>query len=297
MLSKFLLSSGLFLFIGTLTSFNIEQPSSPIAKSIQQAMAKVNDSLYVCKYEVSNLDYRNFLGYLKTTDTALAEKYKVDSTKWLTELRYQEPMANYYHLHPAYNNYPVVCISYEAALAYCDWLTEQYNADPKRKFNKVKFFLPSEEQWSNVANGGNKNKMYPWGNYYLRNKNGEFLCNFKRLGDQSITFNKESKQYEVVPEFEAMSGGLTTSVSSFDAAGPYGIHNMSGNVAEMVSEKWNAKGGSYNSPGYDVRIESKMNYTEASPEVGFRVFMKVIAIEQGELVKPKDNNTLQSKRY
>jgi formylglycine-generating enzyme required for sulfatase activity len=181
MLAKFLLSSCLFLFIGTLTSFNIQQPFLPTAKNIQQVMAKVNDSLYVCKYEVSNLDYRTFLGSLNTTNSVLAEKYKVDSTKWLTELRYQEPMANYYHLHPAYNNYPVVCISYEAALAYCDWLTEQYNADTKRKFNKVKFVLPSEEEWMVVANGRNKNKMYPWGNYYLRNKTGEFLCNFKRL--------------------------------------------------------------------------------------------------------------------
>ena len=67
----------------------------------------------------------------------------------------------------------------------------------------------------------------------------------------------------------------TTPVNAFEAVAPYGIHNMSGNVAEMISEKWIAKGGSYNSPGYDVRIQSKMNYTEASPEVGFRVFMKI----------------------
>jgi len=244
-------------------------------------MAKVNDSLYVCKYEVSNLEYRNFLGSLKAIDPVLAEKYKVDSTKWQVGIRYGEPMVNYYHLHPAYNNYPVVCISYEAALAYCDWLTGLYHADAKRKFNSVKFFLPSDETWTTVAGGGNKNKMYPWGNYYLRNRTGQFLCNFKRLGDQSITYNKESKQYEVVVEFGAMPGGLnesgltTAAVNSFEAVAPYGIYNMSGNVAEMVNEKGIAKGGSYNSPGYDVRIQSKMNYSDASPEVGFRVFMKI----------------------
>ena len=243
-------------------------------------MAKVNDELYACKYEVSNLEYRNFLGYLKTKDASLAEKYKVDTTKWLSELRYCEPMANYYHLHPAYNNYPVVCVSYEAALAYCYWLSDQYNADSKRKFKKVRFFLPSEEQWMAVANGGNKNKMYPWSNYYLRKKSGEFLCNFKHVGDENISYDTEKKEYTITPEAK-IAGSLsdnamyTAAVNSYEAAAPYGIHNMSGNVAELISEKGIAKGGSYNSPGYDVRIQSKMNYTDASPEIGFRVFMKI----------------------
>ena len=281
MTAKLSLFTGLFLLTDILTSFNNDDPFSLTAKSIQQTMAKVNNELYVCKYEVSNLEYRNFLGYLKSKNASLVEKYKVDTAKWITELRYQEPMAKYYHSHPAYNNYPVVCVSYEAALAYCDWLTEQYNADAKRKFNKVKFVLPNEDEWMSVANGGEKNKMYPWGNYYLRNKTGQFLCNFRRLGDESITYNETTKEYKVIPEFQNVAGGLTdkgmytTPVNAFEAVAPYGIHNMSGNVAEMISEKGIAKGGSYNSPGYDVRIQSKMNYTEASPEVGFRVFMKI----------------------
>jgi formylglycine-generating enzyme required for sulfatase activity len=279
MTTRLFLFTGLFLFIG-LTSFNNQDPFSLTAKSIQQTMTKVNDELYVCKYEVSNLEYRNFLGYLKAKDASLAEKYKVDTTKWVTELRYQEPMAMYYHLHPAYNNYPVVCISYEAAWAYCEWLTDQYNADAKRKFKKVRFFLPSEEQWMTVANGGNKNKMYPWSNYYLRNKAGEFLCNFKHVGDENISYDTEKKEYTITPEAK-VPGSLrdnamyTAAVNSFEPTVPYGIYNMSGNVAEMVNEKGIAKGGSYNSPGYDVRIQSKMNYTDASPEIGFRVFMKI----------------------
>jgi hypothetical protein len=72
---------------------------------------------------------------------------------------------------------------------------------------------------------------------------------------------------------------------------------MSGNVAEMLNEKGIAKGGSYNSPGYDVRIESKMNYNDASPEVGFRVFMEVINIETGELIRSKNNDKPATKKY
>src|SRR5688572_5339269 len=273
---KLFLSSGLLLFIVTLASFN-KPGSLPNAKSIQQIMTRVNDSLYVCRYETSNSEYRNFLESLKEKEAVLTEKYRIDSTGWGNYA-----MAKYYHLHPAYKNYPVVNIPYEAALAYCDWLSNQYNSDQKRKFNKVKFFLPSEEIWMAVANGGNKNKMYPWSSYYLRNKNGHFLCNFRHLGDHSITYDETTKQYKVVQEIQdaAVSKSdisiYTASVNSFEAVAPYGIHNMSGNVAEMVSERVIAKGGSYNSPGYDVRIQSKISFSVTSPEVGFRVFMKII---------------------
>ena len=278
MLRKTFLAFLAFTAVIVFASFNKKHIST--SKSILQSFVKVNDNLYVCKYEVSNAEYRDFLNALKIQDATLAEKYKVDSAKWISS-GYGGPMAQYYHLHPAYKNYPVVCVSYESALAYCDWLTEQYNADEKRKFKKVSFVLPGEEEWMMTANGGNKNKMYPWANNYLRNKSGEFLCNFKHVGDEFISYDEAKKEYTIIPEAR-IAGGLsdigmyTSAVNSFEKVAPYGIYNISGNVAEMVSEKGIAKGGSFNSPGYDVRIQSKMNYTDASPEIGFRVFMKVI---------------------
>jgi len=280
MIAKLFLSSGLFLLIGTLTSFNTGDSISLSAKSIQQTMAKVNNDLYVCKYEVSNLEYRMFLTYMKTKNAMLAEDYKIDSAKWTEKSNYSEPMVKYYHVHAAYNNYPVVNITLEGAKAYCEWLTDQYNSDEKRKFKKVRFYIPAEEEWMNVANAGNKNKMYPWDAYYLRNKSGQFLCNFRHVGDEFISYDAEKKEYMIISEAK-IAGSLsdkamyTAPVNSFEATAPYGIHNMSGNVAEMVTEKGIAKGGSFNSPGFDVRIQSRMNYTGASPEVGFRVFMKI----------------------
>lgn len=50
----------------------------------------------------------------------------------------------------------------------------------------------------------------------------------------------------------------------------WGLYNMSGNVAEMISEKGIAMGGSWHDTGYDVRTESAQSYTDASPLIGFR---------------------------
>lgn len=275
MIRKIIYSTGILSSIIFLLSFTKKINPAFSAKGIEQNMAKIQDDLFVCKYEVSNSEYQFFLNELKVDDAKKAEQFKVDSLKWLNSTQYQQPMSAYYHLHPAFKNYPVVCISYEAATAYCNWLTEYYNNDAKRKFKKVKFYLPSEEEWMKVANNGDRNKIYPWSDFYLRNKNGEFLCNFKHVSDAFISYDNEREEYKIIPEARA-SNSYTSPVKSFQAIEPYGIYNMSGNVAEMVSEKGIAKGGSYNSTGYDVRISSQMKYSESSPEVGFRVFMKVL---------------------
>ena len=51
---------------------------------------------------------------------------------------------------------------------------------------------------------------------------------------------------------------------------------MYNNKKEMISEKGIARGGSYKSPGYDVRIESSENYTHPQSNIGFRVCMDVV---------------------
>lgn len=275
-LFRLILLGTIFLSI---LSFAPRSNNSTTARNIQQNLAKVSDALYVNKYEVSNQEFNQFLTYIKQNESSLYSSYAIDTAGWSTMSSYSEPMSNYYHKHPAYSNYPVVNISYESAVAYCQWLSNQYNADTKRKFKKVRFFLPSEEEWMNVAGEGDKNRLYPWKSYYLRDKTGMFLCNFKILGDQSISFDPVTNTYKVMPSL--IEGGMndravyTSPVDAY-APGPFGIHNFSGNVAEMVAQNGVAKGGSFHSPGYDVRIQSALHYKKSSPEVGFRPFMRVI---------------------
>ncbi|HEX2630880.1 MAG TPA: SUMF1/EgtB/PvdO family nonheme iron enzyme, partial [Chitinophagaceae bacterium] len=170
------------------------------------------------------------------------------------------------------------------ALEYCKWLSDLYNADPKRKFNKVQFVLPAQAQWEEAARAGRSQAMYPWGNYYLRNKKGEYLCNFKRISETAIVKGKDGRPV-IVDSIgyidRGPAGGLndrafyTANVKSF-YPNDFGIYNICGNVAEMVAEKGICKGGGFRSYGGEVHIRAVGHYEDAAADLGFRVFMKVI---------------------
>jgi formylglycine-generating enzyme required for sulfatase activity len=269
---------GLALMSYCMLSAFIHNPEPPSSiKNIKRDFVQLNEKLLFSKYEVSNGDYKQFMAYLKNTNrNNLFIKCLLDTTAWDTKNN-NRGYKNTYHTRKAFDNYPVVTISYEAANEYCRWLTEQYHSDANRQFKKVSFRLPTESEWMEAASGGNKNKLYPWDNFYLRNNKGEFLCNFLQLGEHAIYFDSTTKSYKVADVFiENRSTALLFSEVNAFAPSPSGLYNLSGNAAEMVAEKGLAKGGSYNDPGFDVRISSKKYYDEPSTEIGFRVVMEVL---------------------
>lgn len=234
---------------------------------------------YMLETEISNLDYKEYLTWLKsnnkTEELAIAQ---VDTTKWGNPNAYNEPYVSYYFQHMAYSQYPLVNISYEAAQLYCKWLTNRLNQTLKGI--TVEAMLPSRAQWIWAARGGikNFNSPYSWGHPYLTNKEGMSMCNFIKCGEQSIHYNTDKKCYEIIPNWVGAffdpsqpnnASDLTAPVKSYYKS-LYGLYNMNGNVAEMVSEKGVAMGGSWKSPGYDVRNESSENFTGPCITVGFR---------------------------
>ncbi|HCY00375.1 MAG TPA: hypothetical protein DG754_09580 [Bacteroidales bacterium] len=110
---------------------------------------KFSDKLYVSRYELTNIEYREFLAELQSNNE-LTELYVClpDSALWtkMFEYSYNEPYVSHYHKHPAYNNYPVVNISKQGIEHFCNWLSDKYNNDSKKGFKKVKFRLPTEKE-------------------------------------------------------------------------------------------------------------------------------------------------------
>lgn len=242
-----------------LISFKIgERKDVDIQKFIKN-FVRVKDNLYVSKYETTNLDYRNFLSDLKENGTnELYLKCLPDSLVWDEQNKSNEPFVKYYFRFPSYNNYPVVGISYESAKEYCNWLTDKYNEEPKRKFRKVIFTLLSKNDWIFAANNGNNNKEYTWGNELEQNKKSRNLCNYRDL--EKIIIAREA---------------ITSPAKSF-TPNSLGIYNMCGNVAEMVEEKGIAKGGSYKDDANGVKISSEKIYTKPTSDIGFRIAMRIL---------------------
>ncbi|MES2836576.1 MAG: SUMF1/EgtB/PvdO family nonheme iron enzyme [Bacteroidota bacterium] len=236
-------------------------------KEINKSLSKINENLYASKYEVSNKLYNSFLNSLiLSKNTSLLAIAKIDTLKWKDKFSFNEPYAYYYHSHPAYQDYPVVNISFEAAKLFCEWLTLQYNADTKRKFKKVLFRLPTEDEWIIAAQAGDASAIYAWQGTELNNKKGQIMANFKMdLRDSLRVHGKRTENAD-----------LTAPVNSY-WKNNYGLYNMSGNVAEMINEKGIAKGGSWRDNSEVLEVEAKQKY-DGKPQVfvGFRYFMEII---------------------
>lgn len=105
-------------------------------------------------------------------------------------------------------NYPVVHVAYEDALAYCEWAGRR---------------LPTESEWEWAAKGGLEETRFTWGNderkmaEYANTWEGEFPTkNTKKDGFENIA-----------------------PVKSYQANG-YGLFDMAGNVWEMTGDWYNS---------------------------------------------------------
>ena len=80
--------------------------------------------------EVKNIDYRE---YLYWTTRVFADNPYVywaalpDTLVWRSKMSYNEPYVQHYLRHPAFQNYPVVGVSWLQANDYCVWRTDRVN--------------------------------------------------------------------------------------------------------------------------------------------------------------------------
>ena len=250
----------------------VVKPGAVAPKSIDKTMKKVKGSLWASSIETSNEQYELFLtDLLKNKEYELLDRCKVLKTDWRTLL--PDSMKSYpdavlfKHGHPDDPKMPVQQITHEAAQRYCAWLTAAYNASPeKKKFKKVLFRLPTEQEWMDAARAGRKDTPYPWGGYYVRNVKGCYLLNL----------NATKPCGDCKDQRDANDGGYFTVETETYFPNDFGLYNMSGNVAEMIQDAGKSKGGSWQDTEFLNQIPQSKTYTGPGPGLGFRVFMDVI---------------------
>ena len=163
-----------------------------------------------------------------------------DTLVWVRDFTYgfNEPLADYFW-HPAYDNYPVVGITWSQAKAFNAWRTQLMNnwRNSNGQSDVQRFRLPTEAEWEYAARGGLELSPFPWGGPYMRNAQGCPLANFKPMrGD-----------------YVEDGGAYTVDISSY-SPNDYGLYNMAGNVAEWTST-------AYDETVYEFSHELSPEYT------------------------------------
>ncbi|KAB2866248.1 MAG: SUMF1/EgtB/PvdO family nonheme iron enzyme [Bacteroidales bacterium] len=117
-----------FIEGGTFIMGRVEQDVMYDWNAIQRRVTVT--SFYMDETEVSNVDWREYLHWLKRVYVDYPQVYKnalPDTLVWRSPLGYNEPYVTDYFRHPAYNDYPVVGISWLQANDYCQWRSDRVN--------------------------------------------------------------------------------------------------------------------------------------------------------------------------
>lgn len=293
---------------------------------------------YISKTEVTNLQYREYLidslldpgeakqfrarikalskepqGNLRTVwqpliDKAGAAGLLPDTACWKNDFQYayNEPLVRNYLWHKAFDNYPVVGVSWKQAKDYCAWLTKTVYTEILSKRPEAVlpagFRLPTEMEWewaalpkipANADLESLRKDIYPWQGRYVTDDKGRYRANIKTQPGDYIGDNYE----------------YTCPVDAF-APNDHGLYGMAGNAAEWCeddfifrikedsyglnlvrrpggqlfevvtedrstseSEMHVVKGGSWAEFSYGAMCGSRMPYpqTQGSSRIGFRI--------------------------
>ena len=219
--------------------------SGAVSSTTVQAPAKNWAELYMSELDWDKITYNGSSIFPNTNSWVMDFPYS-----------YNEPMKEYYFVHPAYDKFPVVGVSNSQAKLYCSWYTLE-NAQKEKEGYQIAYRLPTETEWERAASvvaekRSKKSSGSPVYNDFLRNSKGCYIANFRPLAGN---FGIDGAIY-------------ATAVESYfpnDA----GCYNMQGNVAEWTSTGVTYRVGEYTQEGEIIKGGS-WNLPEAACTIGSR---------------------------
>lgn len=177
-----------------------------------QRSISIFQPIAVGKYEVTVAEFTKFVE---------ATGYDAgDACKTYTQDRWSVQSGRNYR-NPGYrqsNSHPATCVSWPAAIAYTEWLSEQTGET---------YRLLSEAEWEYVARAGSE-QAFPFGN------DANAGCAFMNASDFALTCKDGA-------EFAARVGSFS--------ANNFGLHDMHGNVWEWTADAWNSSISGVSSSG------------------------------------------------
>lgn len=182
------------------------------------------DAFYIAKYETTNGEWKKFRDDAGYDDP----KYWPGGTPApKDQIPYWTQANNHGGATAESDDYPVLGVNWDSAVAYCNWLSAKTGK---------KYRLPTEAEWEKAARGTDQ-RRFPWGNEI----------------DHSVANYVGSARFDTGMKVGTFDGKKQGELQTRSGASPYGAFDMGGNVMEWcadwysrdyysVSEKKNPKG-------------------------------------------------------
>ncbi|MGZ3904883.1 MAG: SUMF1/EgtB/PvdO family nonheme iron enzyme, partial [Bacteroidia bacterium] len=157
---------------------------TPKQKLVPPGTVWLKENLFIDETEVTNFSW---LEFVNSASKLLSKKYTLavlDTAAWSRAdvgFNISNPLVKDYFRQPAYRDYPVVGVSYEQAVEFCEWRTDMVNAflytkEHKIKYvkdsissyiqkapKKIKYRLPTKTEWEYASAAGLDYKDHPLG--------------------------------------------------------------------------------------------------------------------------------------
>lgn len=235
-----------------------------------QRRVRIPKPLWVGRFEITRGEYRTFLSSTGRTIQGGCVTDRAHKGTWAPDARTNLNDPGFEQT----DNHPVVCVTWDDARAYFDWLNERTEGG---------YRLLSEAEWEYVARAGGA-ETYPWG---ISVHDG---CRYANIGDRNM-----AARYAGYPYAECNDGALnTTAVGSYEA-NAFGLYDLLGNTGEWVEDcasmdygnlpsdgapnrsgdcsRHIVRGGSWGAEVKDSRVANRIRYPAAQVDdsIGIRV--------------------------
>lgn len=204
-------------------------------------------SYYIAKNLVTNGEFLAFVDDMRTTNPEFqlqakdSENYAVawddnhqcyfeNGNTVQSNITWRKPFpGNYYNQHGSWETHPVVCVTWNDALAYIQWLNKKW----RRRWGYA-FTLPSEAMWEVACRAGS-NGLFFWKDEHggeNDSKNGS-----KHLNASSYRQGQPVDNDLIPRYFPRDAYSYTSPVGSYQP-NAFGLFDMLGNVYEWCYDGW-----------------------------------------------------------
>ncbi len=188
------------------------------------------DSFYMAKYEMTNGEWKKFRDDSGYDDPKFWPNGRIVPKD---ESPYWGDARNHGGGTPASDNYPLLGVNWDAATAYCNWLSSKTG---------TKYRLPTEAEWEKAARGTDQ-RRYPWGNDI----------------DHSYANYVGASSFDTGSVIGFYNGSKRGDVQTHSNASPYGVYDMAGNVMEWCQD-WYSRNYYSFSPRKDPKGPASGSY-------------------------------------